>query len=53
MCESSGEYRDGAWLAYQDSGRFTTKGFVEHFEGQLKPKVLEYSAQRETPSLVA
>ena len=47
MCESSGKYRDGVWLAYQDSGRFTTKGFVEHFEGWLKPKVLEYSTQRE------
>jgi len=47
MCESSGEYRDGVWFAYQDSGRFTTRGFVEHFVGWLKPKVLEYSAQRE------
>lgn len=47
LCESSGEYRDGQWLDYRDSKRFTTRGFVEHFEGWLKPKVLEYSARRE------
>ena len=52
MCESSGEYRDGSWFAYQDSHRFTTKGFVEHFEGWLKPKVLEYGAQRERHRLL-
>ena len=47
LCESSGEYQDGQWLDFRDSKRFTAKGFVEHFEGWLKPKVLEYAAQRE------
>jgi multimeric flavodoxin WrbA len=47
LCESSGEYRDGAWYAYQDSERFSEKGFVEHFEGWLKPKVIEYTDKRE------
>jgi len=47
LCGSSGERREDAWLQYEDSGRFTTKGFVEHFEGWLKPKVAEYAARRE------
>ena len=47
LCGSSGEEQDGVWLHVEDSGRFTTKGFVEHFEGWLKPKVLEYAVQRE------
>ncbi|MEN6472954.1 MAG: NAD(P)H-dependent oxidoreductase [Syntrophaceae bacterium] len=47
LCESAGEYLDGAWQSFHDSGRFSEKGFVEHFEGWLKPKVIEYTAKRE------
>ena len=47
LCESTGEYREGAWLAFHDSGRFSEKGFVEHFEGWLKPKVIEYAEKRD------
>lgn len=47
LCESSGEYRDGAWFSFNDSGRFSEKGFAEHFEGWLLPKVAEYNANKE------
>ncbi len=47
LCDSSGEYRDGAWLSFHDSGRFSEKGFVEHFEGWLKPKVIEYAGKKD------
>ena len=47
LCESSGEYGDGAWREFHDSGRFSEKGFVEHFEGWLKPKVIEYAEKRD------
>ncbi len=47
LCESSGEYLDGAWHTFHDAGRFSEKGFVEHFEGWLKPKVIEYTEKRD------
>jgi len=47
LCDSAGEYRDGAWLSFHDSERFSEKGFVDHFEGWLKPKVIEYAKKKE------
>lgn len=47
LCASSGVYRAGGWLGFEDSGRFSAKGFAEHFEGWLKPKVIEYEAKRD------